>query len=116
MMASRLSPSARARMAHLLRSGRDTYAEVAERFGTSRSTVYEVARSSGIVRHRRWDDSELAFLRDNYWEHGARRCADVLGRDYQCVSKKARELGLSTRVGPYGKWRVMDGGRGDGKP
>ena len=113
---SRVPPSVRSRIAHVLRTQPDTYAEVAERFGVCADTVFEIAKENGISRLRRWEDSEVEFLKENYWDHGARGCAAILGRNYQVVANKAGKLGLRTKIGPYGKWRVIDGGRDDGKP
>lgn len=115
-MARRLPPFMRSRIASVLERSSDTYAEVAERFGVNQATVAKIAAEHGIVRRRRWEEHELAFLKDNYWEHGARRCAEILGRDYQVVANKANELGLSTGVGPYGRWRVVEGGGQFGEP
>lgn len=94
----------------LAKSGRYTYAEMAEMFGVSEDTVMRIAHDAGHRRSVPWSKADIAFLKENYYERGARACAIVLCRNYQCVSKKARELGLSTRVGPYGRWRVIEGG------
>ena len=115
-MGKRLPPFMRSRIASVLAYGSDTYPEIAERFGVNPATVARIAGEYGIVRRRSWEEHELAFLKENYWGHGAKGCADVLRRDYQVVACKAAELGLKTRVGPYGKWRVVEGGGRDGEP
>ena len=107
---SRLTPEQRRRIAHLVRGDRYTYEEIANRFGVSKGTVGSIAAEIGHHRHKPWTDSEVAFLKQNYRKRGARGCAMVLGRDYSVVSLKARDLGLKTDVGPYGKLRVYKGG------
>lgn len=86
------------------------YEQIARRFGISSSTVSKIARDEDVHRHRSWTDAEVAFLKENYQRRGARGCAKVLGRNYQVVSLKARQLGLHTDVGPYGRFRVYEGG------
>ena len=109
-----LSDAERRRLLSVAERGCSTYAEMASDFGISEGTVYAILHRMGYSRNKRWTQSEIAFLRDNYWEHGARGCADILGRNYQVVANKASELGLKTRIGPYGRWRVVEGGGPNG--
>ena len=114
MQGRRLSDAEKHRLLSVAMRGRSTYDEMAEDFGVCAHTVYVNLRRMGYSRNKRWTEPEIAFLKENYWEHGARGCADILGRNYQVVANKAGALGLKTRVGPYGKWRVVDGGGADG--
>ena len=109
-MRDRLSPERRALIVKLARDSRLSYRQIAQRFGISEDTVSRIAIENGYRRNIPWSDPEIAFLKQNYREHGARGCAKVLGRNYQVVSAKARELGLKTDVGPYGRLRVYKGG------
>lgn len=61
----------------------------------------------------RWTEAEDEFLRQNYWEHGATALVKMLPRhpDRQLISWRARQLGLTTRIGPYG--RVKGGRHGE---
>lgn len=102
-----------------VRAGFLTNAEIAQRYGVSASCVSEVAKRNGASRRSRnnWTEEELEFLRSNYMELGPRGCADMLERhrNFGSVCHKARELGLETRVGPYGRpkhmrFTVLDGG------
>lgn len=97
-----------------LRGGR-TRAQVARNNHVSESLVSRIGREEGITSHHNvWTPEEVAFLRENYWEMGATKIAKVLTRHPNRISvaHKAGELGLRTRVGPYGKLRVIEGGRG----
>ena len=109
-MAERLTPEKKAIIAKLARESRLTYREIGQRFGVSVATVSKIAIDAGCRRSRKWTDAEVAFLMENYQTRGARGCGRVLGRDYSVVSLKARELGLKTNVGPYGRMRVIEGG------
>lgn len=100
-----------------LKRGFLTKTEIARRYGISTSTVSNIAKRNGITTARRnpWTDDEVQFLIDNYSELGARGCAMRLDKhpNYGTVSHKAKELGLSTSVGPYGRharFRVIEGG------
>lgn len=88
-----------------------TYEQIGRRFGITKSTVSQIALKSGTERKRRWTDAEIAFLKENYQQCGARGCGKVLRRNHQVVSFKAKQLGLHTDVGPYGKFRVYEGGK-----
>lgn len=112
-MRDRLTAEQRELVARLARRSMLSYRQIAQRFGISEALVSQIAVESGYHRSRPWSDSDIAFLKENYQKRGARGCATVLGRNYQVVSRKARQLGLSTDVGPYGKLRVIDGGHTD---
>lgn len=94
-----------------IRKGFLTQAEIAQRYGVPESCVSDVARRNKVTRRTRngWTEEELDFLRENYMELGARGVADRLERhrNYSSVCHKARELGLETRVGPYGRHKVV---------
>lgn len=64
-----------------------------------------------------WTEEELAYLRANYHEHGprglARHEAMARHRNYSSIAHKARELGLTTVIGPYGR-RRDDGEQAEG--
>lgn len=66
-----------------------------------------------------WTEDEDSLLRLNYYEFGAAGMLPILPRhqNRQGVSNRARHLGLTTKVGPYGrnrpkhaKFRLLDGG------
>ena len=109
-MRDRLAPEKRKIVAKLARDGKLSYRQIAQRFGISVQTVSHIAVEDGYHRKKPWTDSDIAFLKQNYQTRGARGCAKVLGRNYQVVCVKARELGLTTDVGPYGRLRVYEGG------
>lgn len=106
-----------------LKRGTLSMAAIARRHGVSESAVADVARRNGVATRVRndWTEDEIAFLRASYFELGPRKCAEMLERhsSHGSVCHKARELGLETRVGPYGKpkhmrFTVLEGGA-DGK-
>lgn len=109
-MSRQLSDSDRKLIAKMAQSSSLTYDQIARRFGVTPSAVSRIAREEDVRRHRSWTDAELAFLKENYQKRGARGCGKVLGRNHQVVSFKARQLGLHTDVGPYGRLRVYEGG------
>ena len=89
-------------------------AEVARAHGVDKTTVSRIAKAEGMPpRRNEWTDAEVEFLRENYWRMGPRKSAKVLFRhpNPHSVAHKASELGLTTMVGPYGRLRVIDGGK-----
>lgn len=92
-----------------LKSKTLTRSLVARRNGVSTAYVAEVARAHGISTRARnnWTEEEIEFLRANYKRLGPRAIADVLERhrSYGSACHKAKELGLVTDVGPYGRGR-----------
>lgn len=115
----RLSRRREAAIVSDIKKGFLTYAEVAQRYGVSVSCVSGIARRNKIATRSRnnWTEEELEFLRANYRRLGPRGVAKELERhsNYGSVCHKARELGLETDVGPYGKpkhmrFTVIDGG------
>jgi len=65
----------------------------------------------------RWTEAEDELLRQNYKRLGCRAMAKYLPRhpDPSGISHRARKLGLTTDVGPYGrgrhaKFKVIEGG------
>lgn len=54
-----------------------------------------------------WTEDEDSLLRLNYYEYGAAGMLPILPRhqNRQGVSNRARHLGLTTKVGPYGRNR-----------
>ena len=101
-----LTPDDRRLIAKMARRSDLTYEQIGRRFGITATTVSSIAMKDGIQRRRNWTASEIAFLKENYQRCGARGCGKILRRDHQVVSFKARQLGLHTDVGPYGKFRV----------
>lgn len=106
-----------------LKKGFFTQAEIAQRYGVSVSCVSNVARRNKVNARTRnnWTEDEIEFLRENYKRLGPRGVADELERhrSYGSVCHKAKELGLETDIGPYGKpkrrpkhmrFTVVDGG------
>lgn len=66
-----------------------------------------------------WTEDEDSLLRLNYYEYGAVGMLPILPRhqNRQGISERARHLGLTTKVGPYGrnrpkhaKFRLLGGG------
>ena len=57
--------------------------------------------------NNRWTEDEDELLRLNYFEHGAVGMLPILPRhtNRQGISHRARLLGLTTKVGPYGRNR-----------
>ena len=90
-----------------------TRAEIAQRYGVSVSCVSSVAKRNKVAsrQHNVWTEAEIEFLCENYGELGPRGVADRLERhrNYGSVCHKAKELGLSTSVGPYGKQKTAAG-------
>lgn len=86
-----------------------TRSEIARKHGVTTAYVASVARKHGIWARARnnWTEEEIEFLRANYKRLGPRAIADVLERhrSYGSVCHKAKELGLVTDVGPYGRGR-----------
>lgn len=106
-----LTPDDRRLIAKMARRSDLTYEQIGRRFGITATTVSSIAMKDGIQRRRNWTASEIAFLKENYQRCGARGCGKILRRDHQVVSRMARQLGLHTDVGPYGKFRVYEGGK-----
>ena len=103
-----LTPVQEERVVSLLRSGGQTRRQIARDFGVSPSTIGHIAKSHGIEPGRRpWSDVEDDVIRSNYFEMGPRGLSRVLGRNYGSIYVRARQLGLSSRVGPYGKKRCL---------
>ena len=113
----RISRRREASIARDVSAGILTKTEIARRYGVSRATVTRVAQRNGISRPRNdWTEEEIEFLRANYRELGPRAISLRLKRHphYGSVCHKAKELGLSTLVGPYGKKRRADADKAEG--
>lgn len=95
-----------ARVVEAIRSGQ-RYADIARANRITAAYVSEIAIANGVNRNKRWTEDEDALLREHYWELGATGMVKMLPRhpNRQCISKHAVSLGLSTRIGPYGKPR-----------
>ena len=105
-MGVRISDGARRRMVVLLKSGTMSNREIANMFGTSESTVSNVARQNGIKPRRRpWTSEENELLRNEYETLGPKKIASMLGRNQSSVCHHAKDLGLTTRVSAYGMLR-----------
>jgi len=105
-----LSVGTRTRIVELLKRSTLTRSQIARQFHVSPNTVQAIADENGIPRARHpWTDKEIAFLKENYMEMGAAGIADVMPThpSRQVISVKARQLGLKTKVGPYGKKRMV---------
>lgn len=93
-----------------------SYREIANRFCVSPQTVTDIAKEQGIdPRRNNWTEAEDELLRQNYRDHGARGTARMLPRhpNYQSVYCRAKQLGLSSDIGPYGRHsrlKVIEGG------
>lgn len=104
---------------HDYKAGILTIQEIATRFGISKESVIKIARKNGARRREwhRWTDAEDELLRLNYKRIGARGMVKLLPnhRNYQSISSRAKKLGLTTNVGPYGRMRfkVIEGGASD---
>ena len=100
----------------LLECGDFTVREVAARAGVRESVVRAVAKEHGLTRaHNAWTPEEDALLREYYYDHGAVGMVKLLPRhpDRKNISYRARQLGLTTAIGPYGRhmrFRVVEGG------
>lgn len=42
----------------------------------------------------KWTEEDLQFLKDNYFNLGAKECALILNRTYEAIKKKAQILGI----------------------
>ena len=100
---------------HELKRGAMRRREIAEEYGVSESTVTLVARRNGIksTTWHRWTEEEDELLREMYYELGPRRMAHLLPnhRNESAICHHAKALGLTTRMGPFGRRRreVTDG-------
>lgn len=65
--------------------------------------------SSWYIKRKcnRWTEEEDELLRREYRERGARGMVRLLPRhpNYSAICHRARKLGLTTVVGPYGRRR-----------
>lgn len=57
--------------------------------------------------YNRWTEEEDDLMRREYRERGARGMVKLLPRhpNYSAIGHRARKLGLTTVVGPYGRRR-----------
>ena len=81
-------------------------AEIAQRLGRTESAVRNRARVHGISiatthPHKRWTYDETAYLFLNYERLTIQQMAAKLGRSYESVSQKCRELDLDCKTYSY---------------
>ena len=78
---------------HELESG-DEPDHVAFRHGITRRELGSLMRS---VDRRRWSEVEIAFVRDNYPNHGSDWPGwEIMGRSRSAIRNQARRLGLES--------------------
>lgn len=51
------------------------------------------------MRHKRWDEHDDEFIRDNWTRLGGRRVAEKLGRSLTATQQRAHMLGVKSRPG-----------------
>lgn len=54
----------------------------------------EEAQDDGVMQRKKWEDSDIAFLKKHYPKNGVLYCAEKLGRTKNSVKKKVEALGL----------------------
>lgn len=105
-MTKRLSDAQRDRIADLLRKRLLTQKQIARRFNVHESTINKIAKEVGVARNSSpWTEEEHDILRERYELEGPRGLARVLGRSPSAICRRAKMLGLSTRVTAYGRLR-----------